>query len=477
VAPPVLTREPMMHRIGRVHFVGIGGSGMSGIAEVLAGLNYRVTGSDINESTVIDRLRGLGVEVQIGHSAANVEGSDVLVVSSAVNETNPEVVAARALRIPVVPRAEMLAELMRYRFSIAVAGTHGKTTTTSMIASVMAAANLDPTFVVGGVLNSVGTNAALGSSDYLVVEADESDASFLHLLPMMSVITNVEPDHMEHYEGDVKNYHQAFIDFVQNLPFYGVAVACLDDAGVRELIPQLTRQVITYGVSAAADFRLNTLSFAEGVSSFSVSRPDTEYDLLIDLPMPGAHNALNALAAIAVCSELGVADSHIKQGLGSFAGVGRRFSLLGQLSWAGGQAMLLDDYGHHPTELRATILAARQAYPDKRLLMVFQPHRFTRTRDCYDDFVDVLSEVDALVLLDVYSAGEDEIPSADSRSLARSIRQSSDLDPVHLSNPAQLAERLQHILQDGDLLLMQGAGNIGRLSKLLASSNSLEALL
>ena len=477
MAAPVLTREPMMHRIGRVHFVGIGGSGMSGIAEVLAGLNYRVTGSDINESSVIDRLRTLGVEVQIGHSAANVEGSDVLVVSSAVNETNPEVAAARALRIPVVPRAEMLAELMRYRFSIAVAGTHGKTTTTSMIASVMAAANLDPTFVVGGVLNSVGTNAALGSSDYLVVEADESDASFLHLLPMMSVITNVEPDHMEHYEGDVKNYHQAFIDFVQNLPFYGVAVACLDDAGVRELIPQLTRQVITYGVSAAADFRLNTLSFAEGISSFSVSRPGKDNDLLIDLPMPGAHNALNALAAVAVCSELGVADSHIKQGLGAFAGVGRRFSLLGQLSWNGGQATLLDDYGHHPTELRATILAARQAYPINRLVMVFQPHRFTRTRDCYDDFVEVLSEVDALVLLDVYSAGEDEIASADSRSLARSIRQSSNLDPVHLSNSALLAERLQHILQDGDLLLMQGAGNIGRLSKQLASSNNLEALL
>ena len=477
MAPPVLTREPMMHRIGRVHFVGIGGSGMSGIAEVLAGLNYRVTGSDINESTVIDRLRGLGVEIQIGHSAANVEGADVLVVSSAVNETNPEVAAARAMRIPVVPRAEMLAELMRYRFSIAVAGTHGKTTTTSMIASVMAAANLDPTFVVGGVLNSVGTNAALGSSDYLVVEADESDASFLHLLPMMSVITNVEPDHMEHYEGDVKNYHQAFIDFVQNLPFYGVAIACLDDAGVRELIPQLTRQVITYGVSTAADFRLNTLGFADGISSFSVSRPGKDNDLLIDLPMPGAHNALNALAAVAVCSELGVADSHIKQGLGAFAGVGRRFSLLGQLSWNGGQATLLDDYGHHPTELRATILAARQAYPINRLVMVFQPHRFTRTRDCYDDFVEVLSEVDALVLLDVYSAGEDEIASADSRSLARSIRQSSNLDPVHLSNSALLAERLQHILQDGDLLLMQGAGNIGRLSKQLASSNNLEALL
>ena len=477
MAPPVLTREPMMHRIGRVHFVGIGGSGMSGIAEVLAGLNYRVTGSDINESSVIDRLRTLGVEVQIGHSAANIEGSDVLVVSSAVNETNPEVAAARAMRIPVVPRAEMLAELMRYRFSIAVAGTHGKTTTTSMIASVMAAANLDPTFVVGGVLNSVGTNAALGSSDYLVVEADESDASFLHLLPMMSVITNVEPDHMEHYEGDVKNYHQAFIDFVQNLPFYGVAIACLDDAGVRELIPQLTRQVITYGVSKAADFRLNTLGFADGISSFSVSRPGKDNDLLIDLPMPGAHNALNALAAVAVCSELGVADSHIKQGLGAFAGVGRRFSLLGQLSWNGGQATLLDDYGHHPTELRATILAARQAYPINRLVMVFQPHRFTRTRDCYDDFVEVLSEVDALVLLDVYSAGEDEIASADSRSLARSIRQSSNLDPVHLSNSALLAERLQHILQDGDLLLMQGAGNIGRLSKQLASSNNLEALL
>ena len=351
MAPPVMTREPMMHRIGRVHFVGIGGSGMSGIAEVLAGLNYEVSGSDINESSVIERLRGLGIDVQIGHRAAHVSGADVLVVSSAVNEANPEIKAAREQRIPVVPRAEMLAELMRYRFSIAVAGTHGKTTTTSMIASVMAAANLDPTFVVGGVLNSVGTNAALGSSDYLVVEADESDASFLHLLPMMSVITNVEPDHMEHYEGDVRNYHQAFIDFVQNLPFYGVAVACIDDPGVRELVPQLTRQVITYGAAVAADFRLNTLSFADGLSSFSVSRPGKLSDLNIALPMPGAHNALNAVAAIAVCSELGVSDVHIEQGLASFAGVGRRFSELGSLSWSGGAATLLDDYGHHPTEL------------------------------------------------------------------------------------------------------------------------------
>ena len=477
MAETILTREPMMRRIQRIHFVGIGGSGMSGIAEVMVGLNYTVSGSDIAESSLVTRLTGLGIEVSIGHRASNVDGADVLVVSSAINEANPEIKAAREQRIPIVPRAEMLTELMRYRFSIAVAGTHGKTTTTSLIASLMAEAGLDPTFVIGGVLNNLGTNAQLGASDYLVVEADESDASFLHLLPMMSVITNVEPDHMEHYEGDVKNYHQAFIDFVQNLPFYGVAIACLDDAGVRELIPQLTRQVITYGVSKAADFRLNTLGFADGISSFSVSRPGKDNDLLIDLPMPGAHNALNALAAVAVCSELGVADSHIKQGLGAFAGVGRRFSLLGQLSWNGGQATLLDDYGHHPTELRATILAARQAYPINRLVMVFQPHRFTRTRDCYDDFVEVLSEVDALVLLDVYSAGEDEIASADSRSLARSIRQSSNLDPVHLSNSALLAERLQHILQDGDLLLMQGAGNIGRLSKQLASSNNLEALL
>ena len=476
MAETILTREPMMRRIQRIHFVGIGGSGMSGIAEVLVGLNYTVSGSDIAESSSVTRLTGLGIEVSIGHRASNVDGADVLVVSSAINEANPEIKAAREQRIPIVPRAEMLAELMRYRFSIAVAGTHGKTTTTSLIASLMAEAGLDPTFVIGGVLNNLGTNAQLGASDYLVVEADESDASFLHLLPMMSVITNVEPDHMEHYEGDVRSYHQAFIEFLHNLPFYGVALVCLDDPGVRELLPSITRQVVTYGFADDADFRLEALTFSGTESHFTLNRKALGDSLTIRLPMPGVHNALNAAAAVAVCSELGVSSDAILRGLAGFEGVGRRFSILGDISWQGGKALLVDDYGHHPTELKATIKAAREAYPDKRLVMVFQPHRYSRTRDCYDDFVEVLSTLDGLVLLEVYSAGEDEIPGADSRSLARSIRQAGWIDPVLLSDNGQLPSRLAKFLEDGDVLIMQGAGNIGRLSKLLSDADSLEVL-
>ena len=476
MAEAVLTREPMMRRIQRIHFVGIGGSGMSGIAEVLAGLNYQVSGSDIAENSSIDRLRGLGVSVAIGHRASHVEGADVLVVSSAINQSNPEVKAARELRIPIVPRAEMLAELMRYRFSVAVAGTHGKTTTTSLIASLMAEAGLDPTFVIGGVLNNLGTNAQLGASEYLVVEADESDASFLHLLPMMSVITNVEPDHMEHYEGDVRAYKQAFVEFLHNLPFYGVAVVCLDDPGVRELLPSITRQVVTYGFSDDADYRLETLRFSGTQSQFTLHRKSMGDALALMLPMPGVHNALNAAAAVAVCSELGVSDDALTRGLTSFEGVGRRFSVLGDITWQGGDALLVDDYGHHPTELKATILAAREAYPDRRLVMVFQPHRYSRTRDCYDDFVDVLSTVDALVLLDVYAAGEEAIVGADSRALARSIRQMGFIDPVLLSDNGQLPSRLIKLLTDDDVLVMQGAGNIGRLARLLSEATSLEAL-
>ena len=476
MAEAVLTREPMMRRIQRIHFVGIGGSGMSGIAEVLAGLNYQVSGSDIAENSSIDRLRGLGISVAIGHKASHVEGADVLVVSSAINESNPEIKAARELRIPIVPRAEMLAELMRYRFSVAVAGTHGKTTTTSLIASLMAEAGLDPTFVIGGVLNNLGTNAQLGASEYLVVEADESDASFLHLLPMMSVITNVEPDHMEHYEGDVRAYKQAFVEFLHNLPFYGVAVVCLDDPGVRELLPSITRQVVTYGFSDDADYRLEALRFSGTQSQFTLHRKSMGDALALVLPMPGVHNALNAAAAVAVCSELGVSDDALTRGLTSFEGVGRRFSVLGDITWQGGDALLVDDYGHHPTELKATILAAREAYPDRRLVMVFQPHRYSRTRDCYDDFVDVLSTVDALVLLDVYAAGEEAIVGADSRALARSIRQMGFIDPVLLSDNGQLSSRLIKLLTDDDVLVMQGAGNIGRLARLLSEATSLEAL-
>jgi UDP-N-acetylmuramate--alanine ligase len=466
----------MMRRIQRIHFVGIGGSGMSGIAEVLVGLNYKVSGSDIAESSSVTRLTGLGIEVSIGHRASNLDGADVLVVSSAINEANPEIKAAREQRIPIVPRAEMLAELMRYRFSIAVAGTHGKTTTTSLIASLMAEAGLDPTFVIGGVLNNLGTNAQLGASDYLVVEADESDASFLHLLPMMSVITNVESDHMEHYEGDVRSYHQAFIEFLHNLPFYGVALVCLDDPGVRALLPSITRQIVTYGFADDADFRLEALIFSGTESHFTLNRKALGDSLTIRLPMPGVHNALNAAAAVAVCSELGVSSDSIVRGLAGFEGVGRRFSVLGDISWQGGKALLVDDYGHHPTELKATINAAREAYPDKRLVMVFQPHRYSRTRDCYDDFVEVLSSLDGLVLLEVYSAGEDEIPGADSRSLARSIRQAGWIDPVLLSDNGQVPASLTKFLENGDVLIMQGAGNIGRLSKLLTDAESLEVL-
>ena len=468
-------REPMMRRIKRIHFVGIGGSGMSGIAEVLAGLNYTISGSDISDGPVITRLRALGVGVAIGHRASNVIDVDVLVVSSAINETNPEIIAAREKRIPIVPRAEMLAELMRYRFSIAVAGTHGKTTTTSLIASLMAEAQMDPTFVIGGVLNNTGSNAQLGASDYLVVEADESDASFLHLLPMMTVITNVEPDHMEHYQGDEKAYYQAFTEFLQNLPFYGVALVCLDDPGVRALLPSVTRQVVTYGFADDADFQLEGLTYSGLESSFALHRKVVGDSLSLRLPMPGIHNALNAAAAVAVCSELGVSVDAITRGLASFEGVGRRFSVLGDVCWDEGSALLVDDYGHHPTELRATIDAAREAYPGKRLVMVFQPHRYSRTRDCYDEFVDVLSTVDALVLLDVYAAGEEEIVGADSRSLARSVRQAGFVDPVLVSDSGQLAARLCKFLVDGDLLIMQGAGNIGRLSKMLSETSSLEA--
>ena len=476
MAEAVLTREPMMRRIQRIHFVGIGGSGMSGIAEVLAGLSYQVSGSDIAENSSIDRLRGLGISVAIGHKPSHVEGADVLVVSSAINESNPEIKAARELRIPIVPRAEMLAELMRYRFSVAVAGTHGKTTTTSLIASLMAEAGLDPTFVIGGVLNNLGTNAQLGASEYLVVEADESDASFLHLLPMMSVITNVEPDHMEHYEGDVRAYKQAFVEFLHNLPFYGVALVCLDDPGVRELLPSISRQVVTYGFADEADYRLESLRFSGTQSQFTLHRKAMGDALALILPMPGVHNALNAAAAVAVCSELGVSDDALTRGLKSFEGVGRRFSVLGDITWQDGDALLVDDYGHHPTELKATILAAREAYPDRRLVMVFQPHRYSRTRDCYDEFVDVLSTVDALVLLDVYAAGEQEIVGADSRALARSIRQMGFVDPVLLSDNGQLPSRLIKFLTNDDVLVMQGAGNIGRLARMLSEATSLEAL-
>ena len=460
-----------------IFMVGIGGAGMSGIAEVLLGLGYAVSGSDESESQTLERLRSLGVQVHVGHCAEHIRDVDVLVVSAAVPATNPECVAARAQRIPVVPRAEMLAELMRYRFGIAVAGTHGKTTTTSLIAAILGEAGEDPTFVIGGLLNQAGANAALGEGQYLVVEADESDASFLHLQPMMSLVTNIEADHMEHYEGDVGRYVQAFNGFLQNLPFYGSAVMCLDDQGVRDLLPELSRRVVTYGQHADADYRLENYR-AEGLESgFDLVCREMATTLPLTVGMPGFHNAQNAAGAAALCLELGVSHSAIQQGLKNFAGVGRRFSDLGEISWAGGNARLIDDYGHHPTEVAVTLAAAREAFPRQRVVMVYQPHRFSRTRDHFDDFVTVLGQSQMLVLLEVYAAGEQPVAGANSGALAQAIKDQGGVEPVVVSDQRDLPAVLLGLLEDQDILLMQGAGDIGRLSATLAECRALEGLL
>ena len=467
---------PSMDRIQHIFMVGIGGAGMSGIAEVLKGLGYTVSGSDVSDSTAITRLRSLGINIFIGHQAEHVQHADVLVVSAAISRDNPECIAAKTARIPVVPRAEMLAELMRYRFGIAVAGTHGKTTTTSLIASILDEAGADPTFVIGGLLNKTGTNAALGEGRYWVVEADESDASFLHLQPMMALVTNIEADHMDHYEGDLSRYIQAFDGFLHNLPFYGSAVMCLDDRGVQDLLPDLTRRVVTYGQHQDADYRLENYS-ADGLRShFDLIRPAGATPLALTIGMPGLHNAQNAAGAAALCSELNIADQAIAVGLSEFSGVGRRFSDLGDVIWSTGSARLIDDYGHHPTELAVTLKAVREAFVGRRLVMVYQPHRYTRTRDHFDEFVSVLSEGQQLVLLDVYSAGEPSIKGADSLSLANAIRTDSAIDPIVVSDQTQLAKTLIEVLQDQDVLLMQGAGDIGRLAATLAQAERLEVL-
>jgi UDP-N-acetylmuramate--alanine ligase len=466
-----------MGGIQHIFMLGIGGSGMSGIAEVLAQLGYQVSGSDIEDGPVVGRLRNIGIEVHIGHAAQNIVGADVLVTSSAIPGNTPELIAARQARIPVVPRAEMLAELMRYRQGIAVAGTHGKTTTTSLLASVFGEAGEDPTFVIGGLLNNAGSNARLGAGQYLIVEADESDASFLHLLPMVSVVTNVEADHMDHYAGDIGNYEQAFLDFLHNLPFYGLAILCLDDPGVQRLLPQITRRVVTYGRDSKADYCVSSITVTGLQTSFFLNRPQGRLPLSINLNMPGEHNALNAAAAAAVATELGLPDDAIENGLSQFSGVGRRFSPLGEVVWRGGAAHMIDDYGHHPSEVRATLKAARAAFPGQRIVMVFQPHRFSRTRDFYEDFVAVLSDCDLLVLLDVYSAGEDHIAGADARSLARSIRQRGSIDPVFAPDIKSVPAVLCDVLEPGDLLLTQGAGNIGQLARQLAEADCLEVLL
>ncbi|GGO68849.1 UDP-N-acetylmuramate--L-alanine ligase [Bowmanella pacifica] len=455
---------PEMRRIKRIHFIGIGGAGMGGIAEVLLNEGYQVSGSDLATNPMTSRLQGLGATIFIGHQASNVQGVDVVVVSSAIDTQNPEIKLAREQRIPVIRRAEMLAELMRFRHGVAVAGTHGKTTTTSLIATIFAHGGQDPTFVIGGLLNSAGTNARLGSSRYLIAEADESDASFLHLQPMVSVVTNIEADHMDTYQGDFQKMEDTYLDFLHNLPFYGLAVMCGDDPVITKLLPRIGRHYLTYGFSEGLDYRAVNLTQGFNHSCFTVERKDAA-PFEVKLGLPGKHNVLNALAAIAVALEEGIEQQKVVEALASFEGIGRRFECLGQFDTGNGEVLLVDDYGHHPTEVEATIATARSNWPDKRLVMAYQPHRYSRTRDLYEDFVRVLSQVDLLLLLEVYSAGEAPIEGADSKALCRSIRQRGQIEPVYVSSPEELPKLLAPLLQDQDLLMTQGAGNIGKLAK------------
>ncbi|EPL4015380.1 UDP-N-acetylmuramate--L-alanine ligase [Klebsiella pneumoniae] len=463
---------PEMRRVRHIHFVGIGGAGMGGIAEVLANEGYQISGSDLAPNPVTQQLSQLGATIYFNHRPENVRDASVVVVSSAISADNPEIVAAHEARIPVIRRAEMLAELMRFRHGIAIAGTHGKTTTTAMVSSIYAEAGLDPTFVNGGLVKAAGVHARLGHSRYLIAEADESDASFLHLQPMVAIVTNIEADHMDTYNGDFENLKQTFINFLHNLPFYGRAVMCVDDPVIRELLPRVGRQITTYGFSDDADVRVEDYRQVGAQGHFRLVRQDKAI-LQVTLNAPGRHNALNAAAAVAVATEEGIDDRAILRALESFQGTGRRFDFLGEFPLAEvngkpGSAMLIDDYGHHPTEVDATIKAARAGWPDKNLVMVFQPHRYTRTRDLYDDFANVLTQVDALLMLDVYPAGEAPIPGADSRSLCRTIRGRGKVDPILVPDSAQAAEMLASVLTGNDLVLVQGAGNIGKIARHLA---------
>ncbi len=466
----VVYQVPEMRRIKQIHFVGIGGAGMSGIAEVLLNQGYRISGSDLKTSEVTQRLADKGATIHIGHRASNVEGSDVVVNSSAVDGTNPELIEATQKRLPIVRRAEMLGELMRYRHGIAVAGTHGKTTTTSIIASVLAAGKKDPTFVIGGLLNSAGCNAALGESRYLVAEADESDASFLHLQPMVAVVTNIDADHMDTYGGDFGKLKQTFLDFLHNLPFYGIAVVCGDDPVVNDILPDISRSIITYGLGEHCDFQAFDIEQKGAGLRFKVKRPGEQAPLALSLNMPGKHNVLNACAAVAVATDEGVDDESIQQGISQFQGVGRRFQIYGDytLTADAQKVMLVDDYGHHPREVAATIAAVREGWPDRRLVMIYQPHRYSRTRDLYEDFVEVLSSLDQLVLLEVYAAGEEPIQGADSRHLSRSIRTRGNVDPIFVESIEGVPSVLSDIVRPGDIVITQGAGNVGALAKMLA---------
>ena len=468
-----------MGRVQHIHFVGVGGVGMAGIAEVLLSEGYQVSGSDLGENNLTHRLRNLGAVIHIGHAADHVQDADVLVRSSAVDWENPEILAAIAKRIPIVARAEMLGELMRFRYGIAIAGTHGKTTTTSLVTSILAEEGLDPTFVIGGRLNSLGTNARLGRGRYLVAEADESDASFLYLKPMISVVTNIDADHMETYDNDFDKLQQTFVEFLQKLPFYGLSILCLDDPVVRAVLPSVARPSLTYGFSEDADFIARAVTQTGTTTHFVVDRSSRKLpELSITLNLPGKHNVLNALAAIAVASEIKVSDHSIVAALAKFAGVGRRFQIYGDFSLAKqGKVTLVDDYGHHPREIAATLQAARESWPERRIVMVYQPHRYTRTRDLFQEFCDVLSTVDALVLLDVYSAGEALIPGADGKALADAITRAGKVKPVFVENQAKLNPALEAVLRDGDVLLMQGAGNIGAIAANLAATQLRELIV
>ena len=453
----------MKHKINRIHFVGIGGSGMSGIAEVFANRGFEISGSDLAESATTRRLADLGIRIAIGHASDNVAGADAVVVSTAVKDNNPEVAAARERHVPIVPRAQMLAELMRFQQGIAIAGTHGKTTTTSLVASCLAEGGLDPTFVIGGRLNSAGANARLGQGEFLVAEADESDASFLFLSPVVSVVTNIDADHMETYGHDFGRLKQAFVDFLNRLPFYGVAVLCADDPNVREVLPRVSKQVVTYGIDQEANIRAENIVADGGCMRFTCVRQNGSTSRLeVTLNLPGMHNVLNALATIAVATEVGVDDAAIVKALADFKGVGRRFQRHGEVALPGGGSFtLIDDYGHHPVEMAATLAAARGAFPGRRIVLAFQPHRYTRTRDCFEDFVKVLSGVDALLLAEVYAAGEAPIVAADGRTLARAIRVASKVEPVFVEDIAAMPAAILNTARDGDVVITMGAGSIG----------------
>ena len=469
MSQPVSFKD-FMGRIRKVHFVGIGGAGMSGIADVMNTLGYQVSGSDLASNAVTEQLESSGVKVYHSHSVKNVSDVDVVVTSTAISRDNVEVEAAVTNRIPVVPRAEMLAELMRFSHGIAVAGTHGKTTTTSLVTSVLAEAGLDPTYVIGGKLNSSAKHARLGQGKYLVAEADESDASFLYLQPMMSVVTNIDADHLPTYGGDFARLKQTFVEFLHHLPFYGLAVVCVDDAEVRSLLPEITRPIIRYGIESDADVRASNIRYQGSRTVFDVALPGAESTIEISLNMPGRHNVLNALAAICVGYELGVSSEHMQSALAKFEGIGRRMHMYGQAKIPQGSVTLVDDYAHHPTELAATLSATRNAWPEKRLVAIFQPHRYTRTRDLFEDFSQVLAECDVLLLTEVYAAGEELIAGADTRALCAAIRARGKVNPIFVEDVDKLDESLRSVLQDGDLVLTMGAGSIGKVASQLKQS-------